>query len=217
MGKNKLERFRINTLRENVIQPGKLLYETIKGCWNELYFKNDHAIVLELACGRGEYTTGLAALFPDKNFIGVDIKGARIWKGSTVAEEKQLTNVAFLRTRILELENFFGDNEVSEIWITFPDPQLGKKNIKKRLTHPRFLDLYRRRMVSMGAVHLKTDNQALFDYTLEVLAEQHIIPEIVTDDLYQSDYLHLHHGIQTKYECHFLSSGSTIKYIRFRL
>lgn len=200
-----------------MIQPGKPLYENIKGRWNELYFKNNHDIVLELACGRGEYTTGLAALFPDKNFIGVDIKGARIWKGSTVAEENKLTNAAFLRTRILELENFFNVGEVSEIRIVFPDPQPGKRNTKKRLTHPRFLDLYRRIMVPSGTVHLKTDNQALFEYTLEVLAEQRIVPEIVTDNLYRSDYLHLHHGIQTAYERGFLQAGSTIKYIRFRI
>ena len=217
MGKNKLERFRINELRDNVIQPGKPLYENIKGRWNELYFKNNHDIVLELACGRGEYTTGLAALFPDKNFIGVDIKGARIWKGSTVAEENKLANAAFLRTRILELENFFSVGEVSEIRIVFPDPQPGKRNTRKRLTHPRFLDLYRRVMIPSGTVHLKTDNQALFEYTLEVLAEQRIVPEIVTDDLYRSDYLHLHHGIQTAYERSFLQAGSTIKYIRFRI
>ena len=139
--KRKQERFKIIEERSNVIEPTKTLYQTIKGNWRSSLFKNENPITLELACGRGEYSIGLGQLFPAKNFIGVDIKGERIWKGSTQAEEQQLTNVAFLRTQILLIENFFAEGEVNEIWMTFPDPRPRKRDVKRRLTSPRFLDM----------------------------------------------------------------------------
>src|SRR6187549_4009326 len=142
--KRKQERFRIIEERDNVIERSKDVFEAIKGNWRSTYFKNDNPITVELACGRGEYTIGLAKLFPERNFIGVDIKGERIWKGSTLAEEQNLTNAAFLRTQILLIENFFEVGEVDEIWITFPDPRPRKRDIKRRLTNPRFIDMFKK-------------------------------------------------------------------------
>src|SRR5688500_14932108 len=148
--KRKQERFKIIEERDNVIEPSKPLYQTIKGKWKTEHFRNEKPITLELACGRGEYSVGLGQIFPDKNFIGVDIKGERIWKGSTLAVENKLANVAFLRTQILLIENFFGDGEVDEIWMTFPDPRPRKRDVKRRLTSPRFIDMYRK-LVSKDA------------------------------------------------------------------
>jgi tRNA (guanine-N7-)-methyltransferase len=180
-------------------------------------FNNDHPVLLELGCGKGEYTVGLARQYPGKNFIGVDIKGARIWKGAKIANEGGLENVAFLRTRIEFIESFFGPAEIDEIWITFPDPQLKKRRNKKRLTGPLFLNHYRTFLKDRGVVHLKTDNDVLFRYTarlarhngLEILAE--------TGDLYHSAILDELLSIQTTYEKLFLSEGSNINYIAFRL
>jgi len=141
--KRKKERFEIVAGRDNVIQAGKELYDTIRGRWNKLYFKNENPIVAEFACGRGEYTIGLAKLFPERNFVGVDIKGDRIWKGSTRAVDEKLGNVGFLRTHILMINSFFGPREINEVWLTFPDPRPRKKDIKRRLTSPRYLDMYK--------------------------------------------------------------------------
>ena len=169
MGRNKLKRFEQNATNENVIEVGKAIFDTIKGNWNENQFKNENPITLELGCGNGEYTVGLSSLFPERNHIGVDIKGSRIWRGSSDAIEKGLKNAAFLRTSILDLEKFFDSEEVSQIWITFPDPRPKKGDAKRRLTSPRFLDIYKRLIKKGGKLHLKTDDRPLYDYTIEVL------------------------------------------------
>ena len=139
--KSKLARFKVIAERENVLEPGKELYFAIKGNWNKCYFKNENPITLELACGRGEYSVGMAAMFPDRNFVGVDIKGDRIWKGSTWAVEQNLANVAFLRAQIHTIGNFFNENEVDEIWLTFPEKKKKKRDVKRRLSNNWFFDL----------------------------------------------------------------------------
>lgn len=215
--KRKQERFRIIEERRNVIERSKELYTVIKGKWNELHFKNDNPITLELACGRGEYSVGLAALFPNRNYIGIDIKGERIWKGSTWAVERNLTNVAFLRTQILLIENFFEANEADEIWITFPDPRPRKRDIKRRLTSARYLAMYKQILKPGGYVRLKTDNTGLFEYTLEELRGRKDITDLShTDNLYQSELRPECFDIRTRYEEEFASKGESIKYLRFR-
>ncbi|GAB4335943.1 MAG: tRNA (guanosine(46)-N7)-methyltransferase TrmB [Flammeovirgaceae bacterium] len=216
MGKNKLKRFEENKQRENILEIGKPLFEIIKGKWNELYFKNNNDIVLELACGNGEYSVGLAEIFPNKNFIGVDIKGDRIWKGSGNALEKGLKNVAFLRTNILDIEKFFAEKEVSEIWLIHPDPRPRKRDVKRRTTHPRYLEIYRKILKDDGFVRLKTDNTILFEYTKEVLKQYPIRDYQFTDDLYNSPLHAEHHGIVTKYEKIFTEQGFKINYLKFR-
>lgn len=214
--KRKKERFKIIEERNNVIEPTKENYHDIKGLWREQHFKNQHPITLELACGRGEYTVGLAAIFPDRNYIGVDMKGERIWKGSGWALERNLTNVAFLRTHILMLDNFFADAEVDEVWITFPDPRSRKRDIKRRLTNPRFLDMYKRLVKPGGYIRLKTDNTSLYEYTLEVLQERKDIQDLqFTDNVYQSSLRPECFDIKTKFEEQFAGKGETIKYLRF--
>jgi len=215
--RKKRSKFADNEHRQNIIQPGKPLFESIKGQWRGAYFQNENPIVLELACGRGEYTVGLAPIYPEKNFIGVDVKGDRIWKGSSIAEQNGYTNVAFLRTHILELDSFFDQAEVNEVWIVFPDPRPRDKDEKRRLTHPRFLDMYKRIIVTGGAIHLKTDNTGLFQYTLEVLNSRNDVELLEhTFDLYHSPLLERHHGIRTRYEGIFSAEGHDIKYLTFR-
>lgn len=215
--KRKQERFRIIEERQNVIEPSKPLYHEIKGKWRSLYFHNDGPITLELACGRGEYTVGLARLFPDRNFIGVDIKGERIWKGSTWALEQNLTNAAFLRTHILMIENFFEPGEADEIWLTFPDPRPRKRDIKRRLTSPRFLEMYKKLVRPGGYIRLKTDNTLLYEYTLEEVQGRKDIADLqFTSDLYASDLRPECFDIRTRYEEEFASKGEKIKYLRFR-
>ncbi len=187
----------------------------LRGQWGKEYFHNDNPIVLELGCGKGEYAVGLAQKFPDKNFIGIDIKGARMWTGARRAEEAELKNVAFLRTNIELLPHFFAPDEVSEIWITFPDPQMKKE--RKRLTSTRFLDLYRQVLVANGTVHLKTDSPFLYTYT-HLLTQLNKLETIVdTDDLYHSDIVTDILEIRTFYEQQWLDRGLTIKYISFSL
>ena len=187
----------------------------LRGKWNESYFHNSNPIVLELGCGKGEYAVGLGKRFPDKNYIGVDIKGARMWTGAKQVEEEKLTNVAFLRTSIELIEHFFGPGEVSEIWITFPDPQM--KNANKRLTSTRFLNNYRKILTDRGMVHLKTDSPFLFTYTSELVKLNSLSVDVCTNDLYagqlNSDIL----KIKTHYERQWLDRGKTIKYICFHL
>jgi len=215
--KRKQERFKIISARDNVIEPGKEIFTIIKGKWNELYFKNTNPIILELACGRGEYTIGMARLFPEKNFIGVDIKGDRIWKGSSIAEEEKLSNVAFLRTHILVIENFFNPKEVDEIWLTFPDPRPRKRDTKKRLTSPRFLEMYKRLIKPHGHFRFKTDNSGLFNYSLEELNQRDDLEAFKsTQDLYQSDLRPECFDIKTRYEEMFTNKGEKIKYLRFQ-
>jgi len=217
MSRGKLKRFEEVWKRENVLEPGKEKYEKIKGKWNEEFFSKKRPITIELACGRGEYSVGLARKFPDQNFIGVDIKGDRIWRGSGIAIEESLNNVGFLRSDILLLEKFFDQNEVSEIWITFPDPRPKDRDEKRRLTNNRFLDIYKSVINKEGWVRLKTDNTGLFKYTLEVLDQRKDIKDLdYTFDLYQSELLDEGHGIQTKYEKKHHELGETIKYLKFR-
>ena len=215
--RDKIKRFQEIAERTNVIGPEKNLYESIKGRWGAEQFGNLNDIVLELGCGRGEYTVGLAQLFPTKNFIGVDIKGDRIWVGSSHAIELGLDNVAFLRTQIQFLPRFFKKNEVSEIWITFPDPRPKLRDEKHRLTNNRYLDIYKEIIVPGGCIHLKTDNTALFEYTLEALDNRNDVKNLIfTRDLYKSPYNNQHFGICTKYEKKFHDLGESIKYLKFQ-
>lgn len=214
--KRKQERFRAIEQQENVIEPTKAIYTTIKGKWNAVHFKNQNPITVELACGRGEYTVGLASLFPDRNYIGVDIKGERIWKGSTRALERKLLNAAFLRTHILVIENFFEANEIDEIWLTFPDPRPRKRDIKRRLTSPRFLEMFKKLLKPGGYLRIKTDNTGLYEYTMEELSLRSDITNLkFTSDLYHSELRPECFDIKTRYEEEFASKGEKMKYIRF--
>ena len=214
--KQKLERFRIISERDNVLEPGKEIYFEVKGHWHTRYFNNNNPITIELACGRGEYTIGLAGRFPERNYVGLDLKGDRIWKGSTLAVEQNLNNVAFVRAQILTIENFFAQGEVDEIWLTFPDPRPKKRDIKRRLSNSRFLDLYKKVLKPEGFFRFKTDNTDLFNYTLEELQGRTDITNFKsTDNLYESDLRDECFDIQTKYEAMFSSQGEKIKYLRF--
>ncbi|MBC7488239.1 MAG: tRNA (guanosine(46)-N7)-methyltransferase TrmB [Cytophagaceae bacterium] len=218
MGRKKQERFRQNEVSENIVQPGKENYLKIKGYWNE-HFSNDHPIILEAGCGRGEYTVGLAAVYPDQNYVGADIKGSRIWKGSSIANKEGYKNAAFLRTKLQNLTDFFAPNELSEIWVTFPDPRPKEGEEKLRLTSPRFMNMYRNMLKPNGKLHLKTDSILLFEYTLELLQSgeiKEIENLIFTRDLYSDPVLlSQHHGIQTTYEKKFMAEGFKINYLSF--
>ena len=185
----------------------------MKGKWNELFFGNNHPIVIELGCGKGEYTVGLAKLYPEKNFVGIDIKGARMWSGATRSFIDKMPNVAFLRTHIELIDHFFAPGEVSEIWITFPDPQMAKVN--KRMTSARFMQLYSRILKDNGLIHLKTDSPFMYVYTCAMIQANCLPVEIETDDLYNSGIADNILSIQTFYEQQWLSRGMSIKYIRF--
>lgn len=216
MGRKKLERFKQNEINRNVVQQGKDIFDHIKGAWNKEQFQNDHPLTVELACGRGEFTVGLARQYPERNFVGVDIKGSRIWKGSTIAIAEGLENVAFLRSQIEVLDKFFDQEEIDELWITFPDPRPREGDEKKRLTSLKFLDMYKPLIRQGGVVHLKTDNTGFFDYTLEVLQSRDDVEVLVsTHDFYNSPYRDEHFGIQTRYEKMFSEQGEKIKYLRF--
>ena len=214
--RQKLARYEENRQAHNVIEPGKVLFDTIKGHWAEL-FGNNNPLVVELACGNGEYTTGLAEVYPDKNFVGVDIKGNRIWKGSRLAFEKQLHNVAFLRVMIQNLDRHFAPGEVSEIWITFPDPRPKNRDRRRRLTHLRFLRLYHSFLKAGGLVHLKTDSADLAEFSMEQVKQ--LQPALLehTDNLYGSAFAHDHKDIKTKYEKRYLAQGIAINYLRFSM
>jgi len=223
MGKGKLAKFADMETYENVFQYPYSVVEHVpfdlQGHWHEQYFHNQNPIVLELGCGKGEYTVGLAKLYPDVNFIGVDIKGARMWTGATQALNEGLKNVAFLRTNIEIIDRFFAEDEVSEIWLTFSDPQM--KNPRKRLTSTWFLNRYRHFLTDGGYIHLKTDSNFLFTYTT-YLVEKNALPVLErTDDLYHSSNLspltsHIL-SIQTYYESMWIARGLNIKYMKFRL
>ncbi|MCR9263932.1 MAG: tRNA (guanosine(46)-N7)-methyltransferase TrmB [Flavobacteriaceae bacterium] len=218
--KNKLKRFRENETFTNVVQPTRdevLEGFEWRGKWNS-FFKNNNPIVLELGCGKGEYTVGLAQRNPDKNYIGVDIKGARFWRGAKSALEHGLGHVAFLRTQIELVDQLFGENEVDEIWITFPDPQIKYKRTKHRLTNPMFLEKYKQILKPNGIIHLKTDSEYMHGYTLGLL--QGLGHEIcyANHDVYRnegspSEVLE----IQTFYENQYLEAGKPITYIQFRI
>lgn len=215
MARRKLHHYNYSEQAGNVVQAGKPLYSEIKGNWNKLYFNNSSPIVAELACGKGEYTVGLGRKFPDKNFIGVDIKGDRIARGSALATEEKLSNVAFLRAGIQYSEEFFDEGELSEIWLIHPDPQVRDRNEKYRLTNPEFLARYSRFLKKGGMFFLKTDSTFLYEYSLETI-EKAANFEIIehTGDLYESHLLDDHHGVRTHYETIFTSKGYTIKYIK---
>lgn len=218
MGKNKLQRYADNVAHENVIEHTEFSGgDTPAGQWEEKIFGNDNPIVAELACGKGEYTTSLAAKFPDKNFIGVDIKGDRIWKGARRALENGITNVRFLRCFIDHLDQFFGKDEISEIWITFPDPYLKKSKVRKRLTSPKFLSVYRKVAAADAVLHLKTDSKPLFQFTESVIKEQGLQILSRFDDLYAQNPDDEILSIKTYYEKKHLAEGRTIQYIRFSL
>lgn len=214
--KSKLKRFEIIAGRDNVIEPGKEMYQEIKGQWNKVYFKNKYPITVEFACGRGEYSVSMARLFPTRNFIGVDKKGDRIWKGSTWAVEEQLHNVGFLRTDILFIESFLESAEVDEIWVTFPDPRPRKRDAKRRLTSKRFIDMYKKLLRPGGYFRFKTDNTDLFNFTLEELSLRQDLENFeYTHDLYQSPLQPECYDIKTRYEEMFAARGEKIKYLRF--
>jgi tRNA (guanine-N7-)-methyltransferase len=221
VGKNKLARWNELGTFNNVFQPeidavaGK--DHPVKGTWKKGIFRNMNPIVLELGCGKGEYTVGLAARFPGNNYVGVDIKGARMWRGAKTANEKDLPNVAFIRTRIEFINSFFAENEVDEIWITFPDPHPGEKNSNKRLTSPWFLNRYRIFLKDKGLIHLKTDNSELFRYSRRVVLHNNLALTNSTEDLYSTNLPDDILSIKTHYEKLFLNKGLKINYLTFRL
>lgn len=217
MPRRKLERFVQNAISHNVIERGKELYTTIKGKWNETFFDNKNPITLELACGRGEFSSGFGEHFSDRNFIGVDVKGARLWKGSQEALEKGLKNVAFLRTSIQYIEEFFEPGEVDEIFIVFPDPQPLDHQEKYRLTNEKFLNLYKGLLRKGGTIHLKTDNAFLYHYTVATVEKMGGWFEFKTENFYDSEKKDAHFGIKTKYEEIFKAKGETIHYVMFKL
>ena len=217
MGKNKLQKFSEMARFPHVFEyPYAVLQEkgcALKGNWNREIFKNNHPIVLELGCGRGEYTVGLGRLFPSKNFIGVDIKGARMWTGAKESMEAGMNNVAFLRTHIELITYFFINGEVDEIWLTFPDPQM--KKINKRLTSTRFMRIYREILSEKGIIHLKTDSRFMYTYTCEMVKVNKFPVVIQTDNLYESGMADEILSIRTAYEQQWLERGISIKYLRF--
>lgn len=220
--KNKLKRFRENETFNNVVQPSREELVNgdfdLKGKWNSTFFKNDNPLVLELGCGKGEYTVGLAKKFPNKNFIGIDIKGARFWRGAKTAVEENIGNVGFLRTQIELIEHAFAAKEVDEIWITFPDPQIKYKRTKHRMTNSAFLKKYKSILKPDGVVNLKTDSEFMHGYTLGLLhGEGHEV-------LYANNDVYHQHGspdevtsIQTFYESQYLQIGKAITFIRFKI
>ena len=221
MGKDKIRRFEENATFRCVVQPE---FEEVfrkdyglKGRWRHDFFGNDHPVVLELGCGRGEYTIALGERFPEKNFIGVDIKGARLWRGAKTATENGMRNVAFLRTRIEFIESCFASDEVDEIWITFPDPQLRKNRAKKRLTAPSFLERYARFLRRDGFIHLKTDSQHLHAYTKAVATVNDLPISFCCTDIYGTGSANGLLSIKTTYEKRFLSEGLPIAYLKFAL
>ena len=219
--KNKLKRFKENLTFSNVIQPerasliaGEFLW---KGKWNSHFFKNNNPIVLELGCGKGEYSLHLAKRNPNKNFIGIDIKGARFWRGAKTALDTQVTNVGFLRTQIELIAYCFDKDEIDEIWITFPDPQIKYKRTKHRLTHPDFLAAYKKVLKFKGCIHLKTDSSFLFGYTLGIVSQVGVI-QYAHHDIYNNPQAPEDAtAVQTFYEKMFLEKGQPITYLQFSL
>lgn len=218
--KNKLAHFADNLTFTNMFQP---VYADIKdgyimqGKWNSVFFKNDNPITLELGCGKGEYTVGLAEKYPQRNFIGMDIKGARLWRGGKDSNEKGLKNVAFLRNFIQMVPTIFSPGEIDEIWITFPDPLPKPIKTNKRLTSPPFLNRYYKILKPGGLIHLKTDSEFFFNYTLETIEENNHELIIAVKDLYNYNGLEEVRSIKTHYEKLFSNQGFDINYLQFRL
>lgn len=212
MGKHKLERFEAIKSFSNVLQ----YPPNMPGNW-KLHFGNAHPLTLELGCGRGEYSVGLARLYPDRNFIGIDIKGNRIWKGAKDALDEQLDNVAFVRSQIEQVGAYFGPDEVQEIWITFPDPQLRGSRMKKRLTHPRFLRLYQQFLLPEGIIHLKTDSPDLYDFTKAVIRLYGL--SIIADDadIYKNLQVSPELSIKTHYEQMDIAGSQRVHYLSFQI
>jgi tRNA (guanine-N7-)-methyltransferase len=227
MGKNKLFKFSElssfpNTYQNYEVKDPKLIdYQgeevDMKGNWHEQHFKNQQPITLELACGGGEYTVALARKYPDRNFIGIDIKGNRIWKGAKEALDGGVANAAFLRTRIEQLDLFFAENEVSEIWITFADPFLKPTKSQRRLTSSRFLEIYRKVLKKDGLVHLKTDSQVLYQFTLGTIAEEKLNLIYHSNDIYSAELYTEELEVKTYYEKMHLEKGKAIKYVRYTI
>lgn len=212
MGQKKLIRFAEIETFPNVLQ----YRQDMKGKWND-FFNNDHQITLELACGKGEYAVGLGRLYPQRNFIGIDLKGNRIWVGAKTALKENLTNVAFVRSQIDQVTNYFAEGEVSEIWITFPDPQLRASKHKKRLTHPKFLRSYQQLLKQGGLVHLKTDSPVLYRFTKEVISLYNLPLHASTDDLYKEETISEELKIKTHYEGLDIAQSNRIHYLQFSL
>lgn len=213
MGKDKLRRFAEVETFSNVVQldAGR----PFKGQWAKGFFKNDNPVVLELACGKGEYTVNLAVMFPEKSFIGIDYKGNRIWRGAKTALEDGVRNVGFLRIQIETLLDYFAPGEIDEIWITFPDPQPQLSREKKRLTSARFLEMYKTVLKPGGFVNLKTDNDGLHAYTFEKVIENELKLHVKTEDLYKSEYADAVLSIKTYYEKKYLKDNKNINYLKF--
>ena len=218
--KNKLKRFKENETFSNVIQPTRqeVFDDTLKlkGNWSKTFFKNEQPIVLELGCGKGEYSVNLAKMFPEKNFLGIDIKGARFWKGAKTSLEEKITNVGFLRTQIELVDLLFDENEIDEIWITFPDPQIKYKRTKHRMTNPEFLKKYKKILKPKGVVHLKTDSEYMHGYTLGLLQGLDLKIEYAHHDVYGTSNAPKEvTEIQTYYESQYLAIRKKITYLRF--
>jgi len=220
LAKNKLKKFSQLEQLPNVIQPETYeLKEDIplKGNWHNQFFKNNNPIILELGCGKGEYSVALAERYPKKNFIGIDIKGNRMWVGANDSNKKQMINIAFLRIRIENIIKCFAENEVSEIWITFPDPQIKRKRQSKRLTHPNFLKKYNNFLKENAIIHLKTDSAFLYGYTLGIIhGESHELLDC-TNNLYNANQTRENIDIKTHYEKIYLGKNTPITYTKFRL
>ncbi len=221
MGKNKLTKWAEMATFNNVIEPVKSELprkdHPLKGRWQKEIFSNLNPLILELGCGKGEYTIGLATRFTQNNYIGVDIKGARMWRGAKTATENEIPNVAFLRTRIEFIKYYFAQDEIDEIWLTFPDPHPGKRNSNKRLTSPLFLNTYSNFLKDNGIIHLKTDNTGLFNYTKRLVEQNGLPVNFISYDLYADNPDDEILSIKTYYENLFLEEGLKIKYISFRL
>ena len=213
MSRKKLQKFTEITHNNRILEPSKPLFQTIKWQRHNHFFHNTNPICLELACGKGEYSTGLGKIYPDKNFIWIDIKGERLRAGATTADELWLTNVGFIRTLVHDLESFFATDEIDDIWIIHPDPRPKSSDAKRRLTHPRFLQMYESVLKPGWTLRLKTDDEDLFRYSIEVLTNEWRIIDASTFDLYQSALYADHHNIITKYEKIFHEQGRNINYL----
>lgn len=209
--KNKLERYEFNKNSSFIIQDGKTLFSKTKGRWS-IIFKNNNPIYLELGCGNGDYTISNSKNYPNYNFIGIDIKGSRLWKGAKYLENNNVKNALFLRIQIENILDFFDENEVKEIIISFPDPRPKKRDVKKRLTNLKFLDLYHKIILNGGKLMLKTDDKDLFDYSIDQIKDSKFKQLKYSDNLYSSNKFEYIKGVKTKYEKKFLDQGKTIKF-----